>query len=145
MQVSFVIPGAPVPKGRSRSAMSAGRMLHFTPDDTVRYENLVRLMAVREMANAGMSGKPMTGPVGLVMRAYFAPPKSWSKAKTQAALDGEVMPTSRPDLDNVVKAVADGCNSVVWLDDSQVVDVAAHKRYSDRPRVEVVISAKGAV
>lgn len=40
-------------------------------------------------------------------------------------------PTSRPDLDNYLKALLDAFNGVVLKDDSQVVEFFARKQYGD--------------
>jgi Holliday junction resolvase RusA-like endonuclease len=53
-----------------------------------------------------------------------------------------VFPNVKPDLDNVVKAVLDALNGVVYLDDAQVVNLVATKRYATEPRVEVYIFEK---
>jgi Holliday junction resolvase RusA-like endonuclease len=69
-------------------------------------------------------------------------PAIWSMKKQRAAALGELTPISKPDLDNVVKAIKDGCNKVAWKDDSQVIDLVAKKRYG-MPRVEVAIRRIG--
>lgn len=132
--ITFTIPGEPVAKGRARSFVRNGHVAHYTPDKTARYENLVKLAAQQAMAEAA----PIEGAVGLIVRAYFSIPKSWSLKKQRSAALGEIMHTKRPDLDNVVKAIKDGANGVAWKDDSQVVDVRASKRYGT-PRVEVEV------
>ena len=66
-------------------------------------------------------------------------PTSWSGKKQRQALAGEVMPTSKPDADNVVKAVFDGLNGVLWRDDVLVVDLRVRKRYSATPCVRVEV------
>lgn len=132
--ISFTIPGEPVAKGRARSFIRAGNIAHYTPDKTARYENLVKLAAQQAMARA-----PLEGSVSLTIRAFFSIPVSWSLKKQRAAALGELRHTKRPDLDNVVKAIKDGANGVVWKDDSQVDDVRASKRYG-QPRVEVEVS-----
>ena len=48
-------------------------------------------------------------------------------------------PESKPDLDNIIKAVLDGCNGVVFRDDKQVVSIHAAKEYGEAPGVEVII------
>ena len=55
----------------------------------------------------------------------------------QPPLDGRLLPTSKPDTDNVLKAVLDGCNGVLWRDDVLVVDVRIRKRYAATPCVRV--------
>ena len=48
-------------------------------------------------------------------------------------------PTKKPDMDNVVKIIADSLNQIAYRDDTQIVDCQCRKFYSDNPRVEVTI------
>ena len=73
------------------------------------------------------------------IKAYYSIPKSASKKKRVAMLIGEIRPTKKPDMDNVVKIIADSLNQVAYRDDTQIVDCQCRKFYSDRPRVEVTI------
>ena len=50
------------------------------------------------------------------------------------------LPISRPDLDNLAKAVLDAGNGVIWSDDSQVTTVVMNKRWHDKPGVWLEIS-----
>jgi Holliday junction resolvase RusA-like endonuclease len=43
------------------------------------------------------------------------------------------------DLDNIVKAILDGCNDVVWLDDIQVVEIHAYRRQGQPERAEMKV------
>nr|WP_082786584.1 RusA family crossover junction endodeoxyribonuclease [Sporosarcina psychrophila] len=52
---------------------------------------------------------------------------------------GELRPTTKPDVDNYVKAIKDGLIKVIWQDDSQVVDLKVRKFYSLSPKVVVCI------
>lgn len=135
--IAFTVPGEPVAKGRARSLVRAGHVAHYTPEKTARYENLVALAAQQAMGSLA----PFIGPVSITVMAYMGIAGSWSKRKKTAAIDGTVFPTKRPDIDNVLKAIKDGLNGVVWKDDSQVVNVMAGKRYDQVPRVEVVVRA----
>ncbi len=134
--ITFTVPGEPVAKGRARSFIRNGHIAHYTPDRTARYENLVRLAAQQAMADAA----PLDAAVALTVLVFFSIPKSWSLKKQRAAALGEIMHTKRPDLDNVVKAIKDGANGVVWADDSQVAVLRASKAYG-QPRVEVRVEA----
>ncbi|WP_423396057.1 RusA family crossover junction endodeoxyribonuclease [Burkholderia sp. LMG 21824] len=133
--VSFVVPGAPVPKGRARVT----RFGTYTPKKTRHYEHDVRLLA---RAACGMV-EPYMGAVHIDLVAYVPIPKSWPKWKQQAARDGTLYPISKPDLDNLEKAVTDACNGLVYADDGQIVDCTKAKRYSDNPHVWVRIASMG--
>lgn len=134
--LTFTVPGQPQGKGRARASMRNGRIHMHTPEKTAAYENRVALFGVQAMAAAGM--KPMGGPLRLTVAAVFAVPASWSKAKRAAALAGQGH-TSKPDIDNVVKAVADGLNGVAWADDSQVCAIACRKTYGAEPGLTVTV------
>ena len=56
-----------------------------------------------------------------------------------AALNGELKPTVKPDLDNIAKIVADALNGLAYRDDSCIVDLVVRKRYGVEARVEVKI------
>jgi Holliday junction resolvase RusA-like endonuclease len=71
--------------------------------------------------------------------AYVPIPKGWSKRKHALALAGEIRPVTKPDWDNYAK-VCDALNSVVWIDDKQVIDGRVEKFYSERPRLRVVVT-----
>jgi Holliday junction resolvase RusA-like endonuclease len=55
-------------------------------------------------------------------------------------LAGEIKPTGRPDLDNVIKSILDALNGVAYSDDSAVISVTAEKRYAENPRVDVMLT-----
>lgn len=138
LRIEFVIPGEPKGKGRARSRIASSRdgrqfVTHYTPKDTVEYENLVRMAAHEAMAG----GAPTRFPCSVIIEAYCSVPASWSRKRRALALAGLILPTGKPDLDNTEKAVLDGMNKIVFRDDSVVCDVRKWKRYSDTPRVEV--------
>lgn len=137
-EVKFIVPGTPQGKGRARSTMRKRRdgiaiAAHYTPAKTRAYEQ-----SVSAAAHRAMLGKPLfSGPVSLMITAFFEPPKSWPKWKREAALLGDIKPTGKPDLDNILKAIKDGLNGEVWKDDSQVVSVGGTKTYSEEAGVYV--------
>lgn len=131
--IAFTIPGQPQGKGRPRVGRVGAQARMFTPAKTVAYEGLIA-----HAAQSAMAGRPMLdGPVAVELELRCQVPASWSKKKQAQALAGELLPTTKPDIDNVVKAVFDGCNGVLWRDDVQVVNVYVFKRYSATPCVKV--------
>lgn len=131
--IEFIVPGQPQGKGRPRIGKVGQHARMFTPAKTVAYEGLIAMAAQQ-----AMDGRPvMAGPIECTLRLDCQVPASWSQKKQRQALCGEVMPTTKPDIDNVVKAVFDGCNGVLWRDDVQVVSVRVEKRYAATPAVLV--------
>lgn len=133
-EIRFHIPGAPVGKGRPRVSSRGGRFARlYTPEKTASYEALVQLAAQQAMAGRA----PLGGPVSVRLVIALPVPASWSKKKQAAALAHQVLPTKKPDADNVVKAIFDGLNGVLWVDDVQACDIQAIKRYAQTPGVTV--------
>lgn len=138
--IEIIIPGEPVAKGRPRMRVAdmkgAKRAVAYTPSKTRRYEDLVKLAAAEAMGERD----PMEGPVVAVILAYLQIPASWSKKRQRLAELGEIAPAKRPDVENLVKSALDGCNKIVFRDDSQVCELRAVKAYSRRPRLEIRIA-----
>lgn len=135
MEVRFRILGEPQGKGRPRFSRQSGRT--YTPQKTASYENLVHIEYI-EQCNGFRFAED--GMLQMTINAYYSIPKSASKKKQTAMLANEIRPTKKPDMDNVVKIIADSLNQVAYRDDTQIVDCQIHKYYSDIPRVEVSIS-----
>lgn len=128
--ITFRIDVAPRGKGRPRF----GRGHAFTDPKTKAYET-----AVAFAARVAMAGRQMLdGPIHLHLTAFMPIPQSWSKKKQDAAVQGIVRPTTTPDADNVLKALADSCNGIVWKDDAQIVEATIVKQYSTSPALVVV-------
>lgn len=133
--VRFTVPGQPQGKGRAKIVKIGGFSRMATPGKTVAYEGLIAICAQRAMLGRNV----FDGPVGCNLFIDCAVPQSWSEKKKRMALAGEIYPTTKPDKDNVIKAVYDGCNGVVWRDDVQVVDGMQRKRYAATPGVRVEV------
>ena len=135
--IELSIPLPPVAKGRPRMTKAG---IAYTPAKTRNYEQ-----QVATFVKARMQGTPpLQGPVSVYMRFLLPIPPSWNKAKKEQARNRDLLPASKPDLDNLVKAVVDACNGITWLDDSQIVHESASKLYSDNPGIVMVVSGYGA-
>ena len=135
-QVDFAVAGVPVAKGRPRATVRGGVPSLYTPAKTRTYESLVQKAAQEAMDHR----EYFDDAVDVSILAYLPIPASWSKKKQRAALHGEVLPTSRPDVDNYAKIICDACNGIVYRDDSLIVGLTVEKRYSDNPRIFVRVS-----
>lgn len=75
---------------------------------------------------------PAYDAVRLSIVVYFPVPQSYSKKKRGECIAGLIKPTVKPDIDNVLKAVLDAMNGVVYADDKQVFEVTVTKQYTER-------------
>lgn len=136
MILNFHVPGQPVGKGRPRIGKVGTHARMFTPEKTVNYEGLVAYAAQQAMAGAAL----LEGACDVKLRIDCQIPASWSGKKQRAAEAGEIRPVSKPDADNIIKAIFDAMNGVVWKDDVQAVEIAVSKRYSLVPGVAVRVA-----
>lgn len=135
MMISFIVPGAVVGKGRPRFARRGNFVTTYTPDKTASYENLVKVKAEEAMQGMAL----FDGAVSVDIELKISPPSSWSQKKQQQALSGQIYPTSKPDVDNVVKGIFDAMNDIVWGDDKQVCEVHITKRFAQTPCAQVSV------
>lgn len=136
--VTFQVPGKPQGKARARTfySPSAGRHMSHTPDRTVLYENLIKDQFLNHADGFYLEREI---PVALRIVARFLPPKSAAKKKQQQMLGGEILPLKKPDMDNIVKVVADALNGVAYHDDTQIVLVSAKKAYSAMEGLDITV------
>lgn len=136
--VEFVVPGKPQAQGRHRTRVmqAGGRSFARMHDDP---KSVSHKATIQQHAMEAMSGRaPTMLPVAAQIRFIWAMPKSrWLKRDQRP---GEAK-LSKPDADNLAKAVLDACNGVVYVDDSQVFKLSVVKliaRQGEPARTEVV-------
>ena len=54
-------------------------------------------------------------------------------------LEGRELPLKKPDMDNIVKVVADALNGAAYHDDTQIVYVNAKKCYSAMEGLDITV------
>lgn len=133
--VHFSVKGDPVGKGRPRFRRAGNFVQTYTDAKTAGWEKEVAQTAARVMKDQ----EPLKTPVAVYLYFGLGIPKSYSKKRTTACLDGLEGHTKRPDLDNLCKSVLDGMNGVVFEDDNQIVSLHAKKVWSTDPGVEVLV------
>lgn len=135
--VLIEIPGDAVAQSRPHFAVHGGHAVAFDRKESREYKAYARLLAVKAMKDT----EPIReAPVRVAIDVTRRIPRSFSKKKTAMAMDGKIRPISKPDVDNVAKAILDSFKSVVWLDDSQVVELTVSKRYGEIPGAKVVVT-----
>jgi len=133
MRVGFQVPGEPQGKARAKSTKGG---IHYTPDNTVLYENLIKMEYQRQCGDARFPSNAM---LDMRIAAFYTIPKSAIQKKQQAMKDMTIRPTKKPDADNVLKVVADALNQIAYRDDAQIVDAQIRKYYGEAPRLIITI------
>jgi len=133
--VTFMVEGTPVPKGRPRFARRGKFVSTYSPKTTVDYETKVSESAKLAMG----ASEPLETPVGAYIYITLPVPASYSKKRIEACLSGQEKPTKKSDIDNYCKAIFDGMNGIVFVDDSLVVSLHATKVYGTIGMVEVMV------
>jgi Holliday junction resolvase RusA-like endonuclease len=133
--VEFTVYGEPVAQGRPKMAVIGGHARVYDPKKSRDYKTLIR-----QVAQGRVPAELLTGSLVLEVKVFRPIPQSLSKRKREAALVGELRPTTRPDLRNYVGGVEDALTKLVWVDDSQIVGYGdTGKWYGDPPRVEIEV------
>jgi Holliday junction resolvase RusA-like endonuclease len=132
--VTFKVEGKPEGKGRPRFARRGNFVTTYTDNKTKTYENKIRDIAMVAMG----ASKPLMTPLEAFIYISYPVPASYSKSRTKDCLEGLERPTKKPDIDNVIKAFLDSMNGIIYVDDTQVVELHSTKVYGE-PYVEVMI------
>lgn len=133
--IAFTTPGAPQGKARARTCRNGHT---YTPDNTVLYENLVKTEFLRQCGRGQRIRSDDTRrAISMQITAVYPVPASYPKRDKVAALAGDLLPTKKPDADNVAKVIADALNGLAYDDDAQITDLSVLKRYGEEPEVRV--------
>ena len=135
MEIRFTIPGNPRGKQRPRLCKFNGKNYAYTPKETVNYEDLVKSSYLAEYNLCFEKDVPLE----VLILAAFSIPKKIKKGLKSLMAAGVLLPTKRPDCDNIIKIILDGLNGVAYHDDSQICRVSLKKIYSEKPGVAVLI------
>ncbi len=133
MTYEFEVPAKIVGKGRPRLNSYTGVV--YTPTKTKDYEELVKQYFLISNPNANMLDKR----VKIEIKAYFAISKSVTKKEKEEMLNGNISPTKKPDIDNIIKIVLDALNKFVIVDDVQVTRISVEKLYALEEKIYVKI------
>ena len=135
MAVTFhlVVPG--IPRGKERPRFRRGQRRPFTPKQTRENEADIGWVARQAMRVL----PPLAGAFRVDIKAVMPVPASWSAKRRESALSGLILPTNKPDIDNILKGVLDGLNKIIWTDDAQVTDARVQKCYGSVPRLEIFV------
>ena len=128
--VTFSVPGLPVAQPRARIVTHDGVTRAYTPKEAVAHQHTIRFYA--QKANVPHID---AGAVRLHVTFVRPYPASMSKRRRESG----VVPETRPDLDNYLKAVMDALNGVAWRDDGQIAETVTRKVYGAVPETRISV------
>lgn len=120
-EVSFFVPGVPVPQGSKNAGVRNGRAFMYEANKGHKAWRA----HVQEVAETRAGAFNKDTPVHLEAVFVFQRPKSVKPANRPHM-------SVKPDLSKLIRSVEDSITKAgVWGDDARVVHVGAVKRYSD--------------
>lgn len=139
MKVSITVPGEPIARPRQRFGVRGRRAVTYTDS---KHPVHAYKAAVRIAWSLACRSPPTTEAVKISIEAVFPRPASkiWKNKPMPSYAK-----TSKPDLDNVAKAVMDALSGLAYRDDSQVCLLLIFKRVAagdEQPRTEIEIQCK---
>lgn len=140
MTVRFTVDTPPRGKQRARTVNNGWGVHSYTPRETVAYERTIARVCGMALRGRMM---PENAPLKVDVVFYMPIPKSANKGLRERMASERMYHTHKPDLDNMLKSVLDGCNGIAYKDDNQIAQIRATKVYSENPRIAVTIETIG--
>lgn len=128
----FYIETIPMAQPRPKFARIGNHVRTYDPAKAGRYKQDIRAQVISK------PHEMMEGPITLICEFHMMRPKSHYNKKGLKK-DAPVWHTNKPDLDNMIKAVKDALNGIIWHDDSQVCNMLAQKQYRDVPGIRITL------
>lgn len=139
MKIKFIIPGEPKPKQSARFRIVGSGKNAFVQS----YQPKAVVQNSKQISASVLSQLPkgyelMDGAIGVKVHFVFPPLKSWSKKKLKELEDGAIIfKTTKPDMDNCLKPLADAMEGVVFTNDSRISIIHGAKIFGLEPRIEI--------
>ena len=140
----FVIYIEPVAKGRPRFSNRTKRM--HSPKSTVAFEREFRKLAEQVLGGAEYPVYPEGVPLAVDVDFVRKRPQDFDKRGGSLQAARKLWNPRVYDIDNLVKAVFDSLNGVMWHDDKQIVAVRMRKFFAgpgEKPRICVHVRRVG--
>lgn len=114
----------PIAKMRPRTNFITGNV--YTPTKTRTYERHIKELCIEQMENDLVFDCPLSLEIVFTLRR----PKSVSEKKRK-------YPTTKPDIDNLLKSFLDGLNGVLFVDDGCITHINCSKQYGVEGKIEL--------
>ena len=122
------VPGVPKGQPRPRAFSHNGKARMYDPGTAEGWK-----AAIAAEVQPHLPPEPFGGPVAVSLRLVMPRPKTHYR-KAGLKPEAPAWHASKPDIDNIVKAVCDALTTIgLWCDDAQVCRLTASRIYGDKP------------
>lgn len=128
----------PVEQARPRATRFGKGIRLYDPKKVTVYKQQLGYLGRQAMQERGL--EPFDGELTVRFEFYRLVQASISRKERDRRISGVHRPTVKPDLSNYIKALEDGLNGIIWIDDNRIVQIVAEKKYSDRPRIVIEVN-----
>lgn len=133
--IKFTLPVIPTAQARPRVAVRGKFAQAYKTKDQQANERTLEAWLKDHAPES-----PLQGGLVLEFVAAFPIPKSATKNNRAQMLHGFMLPTKKPDLDNLAKQLKDAMTRMqFWCDDSQIVSMHCDKIYAETGYWEVAV------
>jgi Holliday junction resolvase RusA-like endonuclease len=123
--ISFSASGEPKATPRVKACRIGGFTRVYTPATADDWKTIVRYACLEKWDK-----KPLVGPLKIQISFYLKRPKSHFRSNGERKPNAPRYHTSKPDIDNLTKAVLDALTNLgVWQDDKQIASCNVVKFY----------------
>ena len=135
MKIKLNFEIKPMAKQSFRTTRSGQKYLD---PSVIKYRKAIRNMAILQMQK--QKAEKIEGAVNMNIIYAFRRPQSLSKKERNEIDNGKIVPkTTKPDIDNLTKAILDALNGIAWKDDAQVAQINIQKIWSTKDQIEIEI------
>lgn len=132
--ISFTIYGIPQPQGSARAFYIAKLKRAVITADNKKLKPWRQEVSGTALAEMGDQQPARATPICVDVAFYFDRPKSAKK---------DAIKIQKPDVDKLLRGLLDALTGICFMDDAQVVDVHACKRFGSPARSEIKVSILG--
>ena len=125
--LTFTVFGVAQSKGSMTAYVPRGMKFPIVTESNRKAKAWAQLVAEGASRALGQQLEPkiLTTPIRVTIAFYLPRPKKYQRRGLAVAN------TKKPDIDRLLRSVLDALTEVLYLDDAQVVEVVAMKRYAD--------------
>lgn len=127
--IRFRVYGFPVAQGRPKAFIPKGwtRPKVYDPAESKDWKRTVTAQALEYKPPT-----PLDGPLRVWLTFVMLRPKSIPAKKRPH-------PVVKPDVENLSKAICDAIRGVIYVDDSQIIELHLRKEYGEQPGVAIEV------